>query len=121
MDSPAPKASTSRKRVEAVEVPDLPCMEDGNFQTSYTWHSAGVYDGPMPTPSEDDIEGKKGSWILGIDEAGRGPVLGKLGFGCERHSAMADCIIIIGPQVYGCVACPAEASDQLKALGFAGE
>lgn len=25
-----------------------------------------------------------------------------------------------GPQVYGCVACPADASDQLKAIGFAG-
>lgn len=26
-----------------------------------------------------------------------------------------------GPQVYGCVACPMSASDELKALGFAGK
>lgn len=26
-----------------------------------------------------------------------------------------------GPQVYGCVACPVTASDELKALGFAGK
>lgn len=51
-------------------------MADENFQTSYTWHSAGNYDGPAPEPSEDDVDGKKGGWILGIDEAGRGPVLG---------------------------------------------
>lgn len=77
MDSPGPKASTSRKRLEQVELPDLPCMADGNFQTSYSWHSAGNYDGPAPEPSEDDVDGKRGGWILGIDEAGRGPVLGK--------------------------------------------
>lgn len=79
MDSPGPVASTSRKRgapVEAVELPALPCMEDGNFQTSYTWHSAGRYEGPDSVPSETDPDGVTGGWILGIDEAGRGPVLG---------------------------------------------
>eukprot|EP01112_Ceratiomyxa_fruticulosa_P007066 TRINITY_DN1821_c0_g1_i1.p1 TRINITY_DN1821_c0_g1~~TRINITY_DN1821_c0_g1_i1.p1 ORF type:complete len:374 (-),score=80.21 TRINITY_DN1821_c0_g1_i1:71-1027(-) len=38
-------------------------------------------------------------YIMGIDEAGRGPVL--------------------GPLVYGCSYCPAEDSDSLKRMGFA--
>lgn len=77
MNSPAAKASTSRKRAEPVSLPDLPCLLDGNFQTSYSWHSAGNYGGPAPEPTENDVDGKTGGWILGIDEAGRGPVLGE--------------------------------------------
>lgn len=53
---------------------------------SYTYHS------PKPTA--------EGPYILGVDEAGRGPVL--------------------GPLVYGVAYCPASYEDDLEQLGFAG-
>lgn len=54
---------------------------------SYTYHS--------PKPTAD------GPYILGVDEAGRGPVL--------------------GPLVYGVAYCPASYQEDLEELGFAGE
>ncbi len=54
---------------------------------SYTYHS--------PKPTAD------GPYILGVDEAGRGPVL--------------------GPLVYGIAYCPASYQEDLEELGFAGE
>lgn len=53
---------------------------------SYTYHS------PKPTAP--------GPYILGVDEAGRGPVL--------------------GPLVYGIAYCPASWKEDLEQLGFAG-
>lgn len=54
---------------------------------SYTYHS------PQPT--------SEGPYILGVDEAGRGPVL--------------------GPLVYGVAYCPASYQEKLDGLGFAGQ
>lgn len=53
----------------SAAVSGLPCLEDNNFSTSYTWHSTTAY-------VRDDEQEEEPGWILGIDEAGRGPVLG---------------------------------------------
>ncbi|TFK28119.1 ribonuclease H-like protein [Coprinopsis marcescibilis] len=66
-------------RVPSAPEPSTPLTE------SYTHHS------PLPTAA--------GPYILGVDEAGRGPVL--------------------GPLVYGVAYCPAAYQDTLEELGFA--
>jgi ribonuclease H2 subunit A len=67
---------------------DIPSILDKTapLLSSYTYHS--------PTPTAP------GPYILGVDEAGRGPVL--------------------GPLVYGVAYCPASYEEQLNDLGFAG-
>ena len=67
---------------------DIPSIVDKTAPliSSYTYHS--------PTPVAP------GPFILGVDEAGRGPVL--------------------GPLVYGVAYCPASYEEKLNDLGFAG-
>ena len=67
---------------------DIPSIVDKTAPliSSYTYHS--------PTPVAP------GPYILGVDEAGRGPVL--------------------GPLVYGVAYCPASYEEKLNDLGFAG-
>lgn len=71
---------------EEVHIPSAPGPST-HMKDSYTYHS--------PTPTTE------GSYILGVDEAGRGPVL--------------------GPMVYGVAYCPVAYKEQLEKLGFAGK
>ena len=70
---------------DCFKVPSLPDPIQP-LTESYTYHS--------PAPSAP------GPYILGVDEAGRGPVL--------------------GPMVYGVAYCPASYNDNLAEMGFAG-
>jgi hypothetical protein len=73
------------KILPADAVPSTP--GSSSLTESYTYHS--------PTPTAP------GPYILGVDEAGRGPVL--------------------GPLVYGVAYCPASWQEDLQQLGFAGK
>ncbi len=83
--------SSSPDELTEIHTPkarDIPSILDkiGPLIASYTYHS------PTPTAT--------GPYILGVDEAGRGPVL--------------------GPLVYGVAYCPVAFKEQLDDLGFAG-
>jgi hypothetical protein len=80
--------SVAMPKVEIIPADVIPSTPGSSPLTeSYTYHS--------PTPTA------QGPYILGVDEAGRGPVL--------------------GPLVYGIAYCPASWQEGLEQLGFAGE
>lgn len=72
--------NTEETTVLSLPGPSVPLTD------SYTYHS------PLPTAP--------GPYILGVDEAGRGPVL--------------------GPLVYGVAYCPVSFQDEMEELGFDG-
>ena len=73
------------KAASSGAVPSLPSPLTPLIET-YSYHS--------PNPTEP------GPYIMGVDEAGRGPAL--------------------GPMVYGVAYCPESYKEQLEELGFAG-
>jgi ribonuclease H2 subunit A len=85
MSTDEAQASTSSELAEARSIPSIPDAS-APLTASYSYHS--------PTPTAP------GPYILGVDEAGRGPVL--------------------GPLVYGVAYCPVTYKEQLEELGFAG-
>jgi ribonuclease H2 subunit A len=82
MASPSPQPEVEGSN---LELPSLPSPLTALLQ-SYTYHS------PKPTA--------EGPYILGVDEAGRGPVL--------------------GPLVYAVAYCPVSYKETLDGMGFAG-
>ncbi|KAL8277699.1 hypothetical protein RQP46_009972 [Phenoliferia psychrophenolica] len=98
----SPDVEMEDETLSAPEVPPPSVRPDAPLIDSFTYHSVDPIS--SPDASLDKGKGKEltaipGDWMLGVDEAGRGPVL--------------------GPQVYGIAFCPVEYSEDLRALGFA--
>lgn len=109
--SAAPRTATAFPSVKTEQ----PLVE------SYTFHSVDK-EAASGKGKEVARGPADGEWLLGVDEAGRGPVLGE----STRSSALlalpADpCGAQTGPQVYGIAFCQLGYSDELKSLGFAGQ
>lgn len=80
----------------AVPPPPIPSEPTSAIQQSYTYASRVPSECSKIDPSSPSI---KVPCVLGVDEAGRGPVL--------------------GPLVYGIAYCPISYQDDLKQIGFA--
>lgn len=90
------EADISLSPAAAAPPPPIPSEPTGPISQSYTYASAVPSECSHIDPSNPSI---KVPCVLGVDEAGRGPVL--------------------GPLVYGIAYCPVSYQDSLKQIGFA--
>ncbi|KAK0540689.1 hypothetical protein OC842_000364 [Tilletia horrida] len=96
-DAQAQQASTSTSTSSAKPAPiaTIPSLQPGPLSHSYTWASPVPANArPPPVTSE-----KRQPCLMGIDEAGRGPVL--------------------GPMVYAVAYAPLSYAAELRSIGFA--
>ncbi|GAA5975547.1 hypothetical protein JCM5350_002644 [Sporobolomyces pararoseus] len=101
VESPAgsPQPEEDGDEVEREERYQFPTVRPGQaLVDSYTFHSDSIATSSSAT-EEEEKAGKEGEeWMLGVDEAGRGPAL--------------------GPQVYGIAYCKVSYTEELSGLGF---
>lgn len=100
--SSPPTASTSNPIHVLEHIPKGPCT------TSWSHYSA------IPEECKNRVE-----VCLGVDEAGRGPVLGDHIFTEYIITSIAD--VFAGPMVYAASYVPVARKDDLALVGFAGE
>jgi ribonuclease H2 subunit A len=120
MDFPASQEASSALP-PPPEVPSV--FEDSPLLRSHTYQSPIPAD-CLPSGGSAFAQVLKGRpCALGVDEAGRGPVLGEP----SSRQVLTEIMLLtryafcLGPLVYGVAVCPVDAQDQLKEIGFAGE
>jgi ribonuclease H2 subunit A len=115
-----PDSASTSAAPAACQFPSV--KTDAPLVHSYTFHSADKEVAGSAKGKEVEHPAVEGEWMLGVDEAGRGPVLGELArflsLGRRRADGRSS---HTGPQVYGIAFCKLEYSDELKSLGFAGQ
>ncbi|SCV70392.1 BQ2448_1786 [Microbotryum intermedium] len=110
----------------SMSFPSVKRNDSDVLARSYTFHSVD----PVELAASED-KGKaretviEGEWMLGVDEAGRGPVLARRDASeCLRQAGSLWALTLsfagaAGPQVYGIAFCRVEYSEELRSHGFA--
>lgn len=102
-----PKSSTpvqddsDEEETRVVEPPTIPGLPANSpLVNSYTYHQIPFPNIDTTSSPDEEIGNGKRKFMLGVDEAGRGPVL--------------------GPLVYGIAYCPLDYKEKLEEMGYAG-